>query len=88
MGPEEKLFSALDGRQPREIPTLPILTDTNIVNQVLGRKEVEEEVARAAREARGGGFILEPAHSHPAIDATRVRWMIEAAHKTGSDPIP
>jgi uroporphyrinogen decarboxylase len=52
------------------------------------RQEVEDAVVRAIRDAaRGGGYILSAAHSHPFVDATRLGWMVEAAHRHGSYPI-
>jgi len=43
------------------------------------REEVEAEVANAVKEAAGGGFILAPAHTHPAVSVQRVEWMIDSA---------
>ena len=52
------------------------------------REEVEDAVKRAIRDAaRGGGYILSAAHSHPFIDPERLRWMVEAAHTHGRYPI-
>lgn len=52
------------------------------------RKEVEDAVKKAVRDAAsGGGFILAPAHNHSAVDPTRLEWMVEAAHQFGNYPI-
>jgi len=52
------------------------------------REEVEEAVKRAIRDAaRGGGYVLSAAHSHPFIDPERLGWMVEAAHAHGRYPI-
>jgi uroporphyrinogen decarboxylase len=52
------------------------------------REEVEEAVKRAIRDAaRGGGYVLSAAHSHPFVDPERLRWMVEAAHTHGRYPI-
>jgi len=52
------------------------------------RAEVEEAVKRAIRDAaRGGGYVLSAAHSHPFVDPERLRWMVEAAHEHGRYPI-
>jgi uroporphyrinogen decarboxylase len=47
------------------------------------REEVEAEVTAAIDGAGRGGFILAPAHSHPAINVRNVRWMLEAAAQAG-----
>ena len=52
------------------------------------REEVEEAVKNAIRAAApGGGYLLSAAHSHPFVDPTRLRWMVEAAHRYGGYPI-
>jgi len=52
------------------------------------REEVEDAVKKAVKDAaQGGGYILSPSHSHTSVDATRLAWMIEAAHKYGKYPI-
>ena len=52
------------------------------------REEIEEAVKNAIRgAAQGGGYVLSAAHSHPHIDATRLRWMVEAAQQWGRYPI-
>ena len=52
------------------------------------REEVEEAVKNAIRAAApGGGYLLSAAHSHPFVDPTRLRWMVEAAHRYGEYPI-
>ena len=52
------------------------------------REEVDEAVKKAIRDAaRGGGYILSAAHSHPFVDPERLGWMVEAAHQHGRYPI-
>ena len=52
------------------------------------REEIEDAVKRAIRDAaRGGGYVLSAAHSHPFVDPERLRWMVEAAHAHGRYPI-
>jgi uroporphyrinogen decarboxylase len=52
------------------------------------RQEVEEAVKKAIGDAaRGGGYVLSAAHSHPFVDPQRLRWMVEAAHRYGRYPI-
>jgi uroporphyrinogen-III decarboxylase len=52
------------------------------------REEVEDAVKRAIGDAaRGGGYVLSAAHSHPFVDPERLRWMVEAAHRHGRYPI-
>ncbi|MBW2189591.1 MAG: hypothetical protein DRH23_05215 [Deltaproteobacteria bacterium] len=52
------------------------------------RGEVDAAVKKAIQDAaRGGGYILSAAHSHPYVDATRLRWMVESAHEHGRYPI-
>ncbi|MFX1297751.1 MAG: uroporphyrinogen decarboxylase family protein [Promethearchaeota archaeon] len=52
------------------------------------RKEIEDSVKKAIRDAApGGGYILSPAHDHEGIDPTRIKWVIEAAHEFGQYPI-
>ena len=52
------------------------------------QKEVTEAVKDAIQAAGpGGGYILSAAHSHPYVDATRLRWMVEAAHEYGRYPL-
>ena len=62
MTPEDRLYAALDGRRPDRIPSLSLLADPNIINQVLGRKPgpilpflKSERGARLIE--RYGGFI-------------------------------
>jgi hypothetical protein len=51
-------------------------------------KEVDQAVREAIRAAGpGGGYILSAAHSHPYVDATRLQWMVEAAHEHGRYPL-
>jgi uroporphyrinogen decarboxylase len=52
------------------------------------REDIEEAVQHAIRAAaQGGGYILSPSHSHALVDATRLQWMVEAAHRWGRYPI-
>ena len=52
------------------------------------QEEVEAAVKKAIGDAaRGGGYVLSACHSHPYIDPTRLKWMVDAAHKYGSYPI-
>jgi len=52
------------------------------------REEIEDAVKKAIKDAaRGGGYILSTCHSHPYVDGTRLKWMVEAAHKYGKYPI-
>ena len=51
-------------------------------------EEIEDAVKKAIRDAaKGGGYILSPSHSHTSVDPTRLKWMVEAAHKYGKYPI-
>lgn len=52
----------------------------------------KEEVYEAVRESvlaagAGGGYILAPTNSHPAMDIKHLRWMLEAAHEYGRYPL-
>ncbi len=50
--------------------------------------EIHDAVKKAINDAaRGGGYVLSAAHSHPYVDATRLQWMVEAAHQYGQYPI-
>lgn len=52
------------------------------------RQEIEDAVKKAINDAaRGGGYILSTSHSHSAVDANRLRWMVETAHEYGKYPI-
>ncbi|MBW1901981.1 MAG: hypothetical protein JRJ20_10125 [Deltaproteobacteria bacterium] len=52
------------------------------------RQEIEDAVKKAIKDAaKGGGYILSAAHSHPFVDPTRLKWMVDAAHKHGDYPI-
>lgn len=52
------------------------------------QKEIRDAVKKAIKDAApGGGFILAPAHNHSEVDATRLQWMVEAAHKFGQYPL-
>lgn len=52
------------------------------------QQEVEHAVKKAIKDAaRGGGYILSAAHSHPFVDPIRLKWMVDAAHKYGKYPI-
>jgi hypothetical protein len=47
------------------------------------REEVEAETRAAVRDASGGGFILSPAHTHPAMKVQNIKWMLQAAGQAG-----
>jgi uroporphyrinogen-III decarboxylase len=50
--------------------------------------EIEDAVKKAIRDAaKGGGFILSPSHSHALVDPTRLKWLVDAAHRYGTYPI-
>ncbi|MDD1778164.1 MAG: hypothetical protein LUQ65_08350 [Candidatus Helarchaeota archaeon] len=52
------------------------------------KKEVEDAVRKAIKDAAaGGGFILAPSHNHSDVDPVRLQWMVEAAHEFGKYPI-
>ena len=52
------------------------------------QEEIEDAVKKAIGDAaQGGGYILSSCHSHSNIDGTRLKWMVEAAHKYGKYPI-
>jgi hypothetical protein len=52
------------------------------------REEIEDAVKQAiGAAAAGGGYILSAAHSHPFVDAERLAWMVEAAHRYGRYPL-
>ncbi|MHA1762541.1 MAG: uroporphyrinogen decarboxylase family protein, partial [Promethearchaeota archaeon] len=52
------------------------------------RKEVENAVKYAIKIlGPGGGFILSPSNSHPAMCLERIKWMIEATKKYGKYPL-
>jgi len=52
------------------------------------QQEIEDAVKKAIKDAaKGGGYILSASHSHPYVDVTRLKWMVEAAHKYGKYPM-
>ena len=52
------------------------------------REDIEDAVKHAIRAAaRGGGYVLSATHSHPHVDATRLRWMVESAQNWGRYPL-
>ncbi|MHA1490598.1 MAG: uroporphyrinogen decarboxylase family protein [Promethearchaeota archaeon] len=52
------------------------------------KKEVENAVKYAIKAlGPGGGYILSPSNSHPAMSYQRVKWMIEATKKFGVYPL-
>jgi hypothetical protein len=52
------------------------------------RDEVYEAVRDAIGSAgAGGGYILAPTNSHPAMDVRRMRWMLEAVEEYGRYPL-
>lgn len=51
-------------------------------------EEIEDAVKSAIRAAgRGGGYVLSASHSHPFVDAQRLEWMVDAAHRWGKYPL-
>lgn len=52
------------------------------------RKEVEDAVKYAIKSlGPGGGYILSPSNSHPAMSYQRIQWMVEATKKYGEYPL-
>ena len=52
------------------------------------KKEVEDAVKYAIKTlGPGGGFMLSPSNSHPAMSYERIKWMIEATKKYGKYPL-
>ncbi|RJP27812.1 MAG: hypothetical protein C4536_13290 [Actinobacteria bacterium] len=52
------------------------------------RGEVFEAVRDSILQAgRGGGYILAPTNSHPAMDVEHLRWMLEAVEEYGRYPL-
>ena len=52
------------------------------------QKEVEDAVKYAIKKlGPGGGYILSPSNSHPAMSYQRIKWMIEATKKFGKYPL-
>ena len=52
------------------------------------QKEVEDAVKYAIKKlGPGGGYILSPSNSHPAMSYQRIKWMIEATKKFGEYPL-
>jgi uroporphyrinogen decarboxylase len=52
------------------------------------QKEVEDTVKYAIKKlGPGGGYILSPSNSHPAMSYQRIKWMIEATKKYGKYPL-
>jgi hypothetical protein len=52
------------------------------------RDEVYEAVRDSINAAgAGGGYILAPTNSHPAMDVQHMRWMLEAVEKYGHYPL-
>ena len=51
-------------------------------------EETREAVQACFEQAgEGGGYILSASHSHALVDATRLQWMVDAAHEHGTYPI-
>ena len=55
MDPEERLYSALDGKEMDRVPTLSLLADPNIINQVLGLKP--SPIMKFINSDPGGRFL-------------------------------
>ena len=52
------------------------------------QKKVEDAVKYAIKNLGiGGGFILSPSNSHPAMSFQRIQWMIDATKKFGTYPL-
>ena len=52
------------------------------------QKEVEDAVEYAIKTlGPGGGYILSPSNSHPAMSYQRIKWMVEATHRLGVYPL-
>jgi uroporphyrinogen decarboxylase len=52
------------------------------------QREVEEAVKYAIKSlGPGGGYMLSPSNSHPAMSYQRIKWMIEATHRLGNYPL-
>ncbi len=52
------------------------------------KEEVEDAVKYAIKIlGLGGGYILSPSNSHPAMSLQRLKWMIEATKKYGTYPL-
>ncbi len=52
------------------------------------RDEVFEAVRASIRAAgAGGGYIIAPTNSHPAMDVKHLRWMLEAVEEYGRYPL-
>jgi uroporphyrinogen decarboxylase len=52
------------------------------------QKEVEDAVKYAIKIlGPGGGYILSPSNSHPAMSYQRIKWMVEATKKFGKYPL-
>ena len=52
------------------------------------QKEVEDAVKYAIKAlGPGGGYILSPSNSHPAMSLQRIKWMVEATKKFGVYPL-
>jgi uroporphyrinogen decarboxylase len=62
--------------------------DTSYVLVNGTQKEVEDAVKYAIKAlGGGGGYILSPSNSHPAMSYQRIKWMIEATKKYGEYPL-
>ena len=52
------------------------------------QKEVDDAVKYAIKKlGPGGGYILSPSNSHPAMSYQRIKWMVEATKKFGKYPL-
>ncbi len=62
--------------------------DTSHILVDATKKEVEDAVKYAIKIlGPGGGYILSPSNSHPAMSYQRIKWMIEATKKYGVYPL-
>ena len=62
--------------------------DTSHILVDATKREVEDAVKHAIKSlGPGGGYILSPSNSHPAMSYQRIKWMIEATKKYGVYPL-
>ena len=81
----------LGKRRKVKVVTFGHSGDGNIHVNFMAHWNKPDEIARVKKAikdaAKGGGYILSASHSHPYVDATRMKWMVEAAHKYGKYPL-